>query len=87
MTEDDRRAPPDLRLVPAALAGWGVVLAGLYLGSAAAAALGIVGLVAAGAAALRHRSAVVLAVGGVSAALAVVIGAQSWQVEHHPVRA
>lgn len=95
VTEDDRRAPPDLRLVPAALAGWGVVLAGLYLGSAAAAALGIVGLLAASAAALcgrpvagaRRRSAAVLAVGGVSATLAVVIGAQSWQVEHHPVRA
>jgi hypothetical protein len=33
-------APHDLRLVPAALAGWAVVLAGLYLGSVAAAALG-----------------------------------------------
>ena len=80
-------APHDLRLVPAALAGWAVVLAGLYLGSVAAAALGAGGLLAAGAAALRGRSAAVLAVGGVAAALALVIGAQAWQVEHHPVRA
>ncbi|HKR49741.1 MAG TPA: ComEC/Rec2 family competence protein [Pseudonocardiaceae bacterium] len=80
-------APLDLRLVPAALAGWAVVLAGLYLGSVAAAALGAGGLLAAGAAALRRRSAAVLAVGGVTAALALVVGVQTWQVEHHPVRA
>ncbi|MGH3902341.1 MAG: DNA internalization-related competence protein ComEC/Rec2 [Pseudonocardiaceae bacterium] len=80
-------APHDLRLVPAALAGWAVVLAGLYLGSVVAAALGVGGLLAAGAAALRGRSAVVLAVGGVAAALALVVGVQAWQVEHHPVRA
>ncbi|MGH3814671.1 MAG: DNA internalization-related competence protein ComEC/Rec2 [Pseudonocardiaceae bacterium] len=79
--------PHDLRLVPAALAGWAVVLAGLYLGSVAAAALGAGGLLAAGAAALRGRSAGVLAMGGVAAALALVVGAQAWQVEHHPVRA
>lgn len=80
-------APADLRLVPAALAGWGVVLAGLYLGSVAAAALGAAGLLAAGLAVLRQWSAGVLAVGGVSLALALVVGAQAWQVEHHPVRA
>jgi competence protein ComEC len=79
-------APHDLRLVPAALVGWAVVLAGLYLGSAAAAVLGAGGLLAAGAAALRGRSATVLAVGGVAAALALVVGTQAWQVEHHPVR-
>ncbi len=73
--------------MPAALTGWAVVLAGLYLGSAAAAALGIAGLLAAGVAALRGRSAVVVAVGGVAAALALVVGAQAWQVEHHPLRA
>jgi competence protein ComEC len=78
----------DLRLVPAALAGWAVVLSGLYLylGSLVAAALGVGGLIVAGAAALRGRSAVVLAAGGVAAALALVVGAQVWQVEHHPVR-
>ncbi|MGH3919361.1 MAG: DNA internalization-related competence protein ComEC/Rec2 [Pseudonocardiaceae bacterium] len=79
--------PHDLRLVPAALAGWAVVLAGLHLGSVAAAALGAGGLLGAGAAALRGRSAAFLAVGGVVAALALVVGTQAWQVEHHPVRA
>jgi competence protein ComEC len=63
-----------------------VVLSGLYLGSLVAAALGVGGLIVAGAAALRGRSAVVLAAGGVAAALALVVGAQVWQVEHHPVR-
>ncbi len=86
MTAADGAAPHDLRLVPAALVGWAVVLAGLYLGSLAAAALGVAGLLVAGAAALRGRSATVLAVGGVAAALALVVGAQAWQVEHHPVR-
>jgi competence protein ComEC len=81
---DDRGAPLDLRLVPAALAGWAVVLAGLCLGYQAAAALGGVSLLAA---VLGGRSAAVLAAGGVSAALALVVGAQGWQVEHHPVRA
>src|SRR5262249_51437771 len=77
----------DLRLVPAALAGWAVVLGGLYLGSLAAAVLGTAGLLAAGAAVVRGRSAVLLAMGGVAAALALVVGMQTWQLEHHPVRA
>ncbi|MGQ0778386.1 MAG: ComEC/Rec2 family competence protein [Pseudonocardiales bacterium] len=86
-TGDSANARPDLRLVPTALAGWAVVLAGLYFGSSAAAVLGAVGLLAAVAAALGRRSPAVLAVGGVSAALALVVGAATWQVEHHPVRA
>ncbi|MFY9805683.1 MAG: DNA internalization-related competence protein ComEC/Rec2, partial [Pseudonocardiaceae bacterium] len=48
---------------------------------------GVAGLLVAGAAALGGRSAVVVAVGGVAAALALVVGTQAWQVEHHPVRA
>ncbi|HEY2763795.1 MAG TPA: DNA internalization-related competence protein ComEC/Rec2 [Pseudonocardiaceae bacterium] len=80
-------APPDLRLIPAALAGWAVVLAGLTLGSHAAAALGVAGLLATVVALRWVRPAAVLAVGGVGAALALVVGAQAWQVEHHPVRA
>ncbi|MBV8540279.1 MAG: DUF4131 domain-containing protein [Pseudonocardiales bacterium] len=76
----------DLRLVPAALVGWAVALSGLYLGSLVAAALGVGGLAVAGAAALRGRSAAVLAMGGVAAAVALVVGTQAWQVEHHPVR-
>lgn len=80
-------APHDLRLVPAALAGWGVVLAGLYLGSVTAAALGVVALLVTGLAVLRRRSAGLLAVGGVSLALALVVGVQAAQAEHHPLRA
>lgn len=77
----------DLRLVPAALVGWAVVLCGLHLGSLAAVVLGAAGLLAAGAAVMRGRSAVLLAIGGVAAALALVVGTQTWRVEHHPVRA
>jgi competence protein ComEC len=76
----------DLRLVSAALVGWVVVLCGLYLGSPGAAVLGAVGLLAAGAAVVRGRSGIFLAMGGVTAALALVVGVQTWQVEHHPVR-
>jgi competence protein ComEC len=77
----------DMRLVPAALTGWAVVLCGLYLGPGVAAVLGIAGLVVAGSAALRGRWAVLVAMGGVVAALALVVGTQTWQVEGHPVRA
>lgn len=77
----------DLRLVPATCVGWAVVLCGLCLGSLVAATLGAAGLLAAGAATLRNRSAVVLSIGGVAAALALVIATQAWQVEHHPARA
>lgn len=91
MTAVDPHAPTavrhDLRLVPATCVGWVVVLCGLCLGSLAAAMLGAAGLLAAGAATLRNRSAVVLAIGGVAAALALVVGTQAWQVEHHPARA
>lgn len=76
----------DLRLVPAAVVGWGVALAGLYLGPLAAAALGVGGLVVAVVAALRARSAAVLAMGAVAAAVALVVGTQAWQVAHHPLR-
>lgn len=76
----------DLRLMPAALTGWAVVLCGLYFGSRVAAALGIAGLVVAGLAAVRGRWAVLVAMGGVVAALALVVGTQTWQVEGHPMR-
>jgi competence protein ComEC len=89
MTADAAVAPArhDLRLVPAALAGWAVVLTGLHLGPAAAAALGAGALLAAGVVVLRGRSAAMLAVGGAAASLALVVGVQAWQVERHPVRA
>jgi competence protein ComEC len=76
----------DLRLVPAALISWAVVLSGLHLGSLAAAALGAAGLLVAAAAAWSGRSAAVLAVGAVAAAVALVVGTQTWQTEHHPLR-
>ncbi len=76
-----------MRLVPGTLSGWAVVLCGLYVGPRVAAALGILGLVVAGAAALRGRCAALVAMGGVVAALALVVGTQMWQVEGHPVRA
>jgi competence protein ComEC len=77
----------DLRLVPAALVGWAVVFGGLHLGPMVTAAAGAAGLLVAGAAALRGRSPVLLAMAGVAAALALVVGTQTWQVERHPVRA
>lgn len=84
---DPGPAPHDLRLVPAALVGWGVVLAGLCLGSVAATVLGVVALLVTGTALLRRWSAGVVAVGGVSLALALVVGVQAEQAEHHPLRA
>ncbi|MGH3779369.1 MAG: DNA internalization-related competence protein ComEC/Rec2 [Pseudonocardiaceae bacterium] len=89
MTADPLAAAParhDLRLVPAALVGWAVVLSGLYLGSSVTAALGATGLLVAAAAALRGGSAAAVAVGGVAAAVALVVSTQIWQVEHHPLR-
>jgi competence protein ComEC len=89
VTADPLSAAParhDLRLVPAALVGWAVVLSGLYLGSSVTAALGVAGLLVATAAASRGRSAVVVAVGGVAAAVALVVATHTWQVEHHPLR-
>jgi competence protein ComEC len=83
----DAAARHDLRLVPAALAGWAVALTGLYSGSSAAAALGAAALLVAGAAAVRGGCAAVVAVAGVAAAVALGVGMQAWQVEHHPLRA
>lgn len=77
----------DLRLVPAALGGWAVVLCGLHLGPMVAAGIGAVCLLVAAAAALRAYAPAILAMAGVVTALALVVGAQTWHVEHHPVRA
>ena len=77
----------DLRLVPAALVGWAMVLCGLHFGPIVAVGFGAVGVLVAGAAALRGRSPAFLAMAGVVAALALVVGTQTWQVERHPVRA
>lgn len=86
---DTPTAAPDLRLAPAALTGWLVVLAGLRLGWAAPAVLGVAAVSAAlvgGWCARRSWSAGLLAAGGVGVALALLIGAHAWRVEHHPVR-
>jgi len=77
----------DLRLVLAALGGWAVVLCGLYLGPMVAAGIGAVGLLVAAAAALRGYAPAILAMAGVVVALALVVAAQTWQVEHHPLGA
>jgi len=77
----------DLRLVPAAVSGWAVMLCGLHLGPMVAAGFGAVGLLVAAAAALRGHAPAVLAMAGVIAAFALVVGTQTWQVEHHPARA
>lgn len=87
---DTPTTAPDLRLAPAALTGWLVVLAGLRLGWIAPTALGVASVVAVlvgGRCARRGWSAGLLAAGGVGFALALLIGAHAWRVEHHPVRA
>jgi competence protein ComEC len=87
---DQPRRPPDLRLVPAALAVWAVMLLGIGLGPIAGVAvlLGCVLLV--GVTAARHREAVwaaaVLAAGGSAAAAALVVTAHTVMVEWHPLR-
>ncbi|OLT07005.1 competence protein ComEC [Pseudonocardia sp. CNS-004] len=84
------RRPPDLRLVPAALAVWAVVLLGIGLGpvAGAAALIGCGALV--GVTVVRHRGAVwaraVLAAAGCAAAAALVVVAHTLLVEHHPLR-
>lgn len=88
--DDAAAARPDLRLAPAALTGWLVVLAGLHLGWVAPAALGVASVLAALAGArgdCRGWSAGLLAAGGVGVALALLIAGHVWRVEHHPVRA
>jgi competence protein ComEC len=79
------RRPPDLRLVPAALAVWAVVLLGLLLepfGGGCAALLA--GAVAVGVW-LRRRSAAVMAMAACAAAAGVVITAQTMAVALHPL--
>lgn len=79
---DERVHPPDLRLVPAALAVWAVVLLGMGLGPWAGAGAAVAGAVVA---LLARRRAAVLAVAGCAAAAGVVIGAQTLLVAIHPL--
>jgi competence protein ComEC len=87
---DEPRRPPDLRLVPAALAVWAVALLGVGLGPVAGVVvlLGCVLLV--GVTMVRHRGAAwagwVLASGGCAAAAALVVTAHALLVAWHPLR-
>jgi competence protein ComEC len=82
--------PPDLRLVPAALAVWAVALLGIGLGPVAGGAvlLGCALVVAVTLA--RHGRApwasVALAAAGCAAAAALVVTAHALLVERHPLR-
>src|SRR5688500_9004048 len=83
--------PPDLRLVPAALATWGVVLLGLHTGPAGGAvAVGVAGCALI--AGLRGRgagpvAAVAVAAAGCALAAGLVITAQTLALHEHPLRA
>ncbi len=78
--------PPDLRLVPAALAAWAVTLLGLGFGPVAGAVAALLGAAVAGAAWLRAWAPAVLAVAGCVGATGLVIGANTLLVAGHPLR-
>src|SRR4051794_6653212 len=90
--------PPDLRLVPAALAAWAVVLIGIGFGPVAAgvaaviSTLAIIAAVPALAAAPRwafrgrRYASTVLAAAGCAAAAAVVVTAHTLLLVQHPLR-
>ncbi|GAA4939804.1 competence protein ComEC [Actinomycetospora succinea] len=90
----DEPAPPDLRLVPAALASWGVAIAALTAGWGVALVLVVLAAVAAVIAARRARGssgrsglrAVVVAAGGCTAAVGLVAGLGAFAVASHPLR-
>ena len=83
---DEPSHPPDLRLVPAALAVWAVMLLGLGLGPWAGAVAAVCG-VASMLLSRRgvRRGAVVLAVAGCVTAAGVVISAHTLFVVTHPL--
>ncbi|WP_433782444.1 ComEC/Rec2 family competence protein [Actinomycetospora sp. CA-101289] len=83
--------PPDLRLVPAALASWGVAIAALTAGWGAAAVLVAVAGTAAVVATRRAGTrpglrAAVVAAGGCAAAVGLVAGLAAHAVASHPLR-
>jgi competence protein ComEC len=85
------RRPPDLRLVPAALAVWTVMLLGIGLGpvaalGAGAAATVILAVVAMPALRPRRGAPAVLAAAGCAAAAAVVATAHALLLVQHPLR-
>ncbi|WP_300008999.1 ComEC/Rec2 family competence protein [Pseudonocardia sp.] len=81
---DEPRRPPDLRLVPAALAAWAAVLAGLGLGPLAGA---VVTALSAGAAWNRRSRPRWLAAAACAAAAGLVVTAHGILVAQHPLRA
>ncbi|MBV9313409.1 MAG: DNA internalization-related competence protein ComEC/Rec2 [Pseudonocardia sp.] len=96
MSAADRPAEVlDLRLVPAAVLSWLMVIVGLLAGWSVAFGLGGFALVAVALAGVRiaresasgasHASGVLAAVGCV-AALASIVGVQTFQLERHPLR-
>ncbi|WP_255621757.1 ComEC/Rec2 family competence protein [Pseudonocardia sp. DSM 110487] len=84
----DPPRPPDLRLVPAALAVWAVVLLGIGLGPIAGVAMLIGCVLLVGVTVVRRRGAPwVLAAGGCAGAAALVVTAHALLVDRHPLRA
>jgi competence protein ComEC len=85
-----QRPPPDLRLVPAALAVWAVALLGIGLGPVAGVVVLAGGVLLVGVTVVRHRGAAwaggALAVGGCAAAAALVVTAHALLLDRHPLR-
>ncbi|MEJ3652705.1 ComEC/Rec2 family competence protein [Actinomycetes bacterium KLBMP 9759] len=87
LEQEPTRRVPDMRLVPAALAVWAVMLVGLGFGPiGGGVATAVAGAVAA-VALRRGRRPWLLAAAGCAAAAGVVIAAQALSLELHPLRA
>ena len=86
-TGADAPGPPDLRLVPSAVAVWAVVLLGIGLGPVAGAGALVGCLLLVGFAVVRRGPPWVLAAGGCAAAAALVVTAHALLADRHPLRA
>ena len=90
-SDDAPASPPDLRLLPAALSTWAVVLLGLYTGPVGgAAATGLAGCALLAALRSRRSAAavtVVVAAAGCALAAGVVITTHTLASRDHPARA
>jgi len=84
---DEPRRPPDLRLVPAALATWAVVLLGLGLGPLPGVAVTLFAAALVLLARRRCWAPLVLAAAGCAAAAGLVVTAHTALVAQHPLRA
>ena len=91
---EDRPAPPDLRLVPAALATWGAVLCGLLGGTAGGIAAALTAATVVLTVLLRARisaraaapGSIVLAAGGCAVVAAVLVTGHASALAAHPLR-